>query len=141
MKRSLKNKFNSSEYSHWIPSSSPNLPFRTTLILKNEFSLSPNSSRFEFELKGKRGVCESIVFKYSNQIQFKGPDHMALSISPRIGNTLTSWSFLNTPPVERYWGNRKLYFMMLIYGIDNSPINFDLVIEVGEMNCVSVKHH
>lgn len=58
---------------------------------------------------------------------------MALSISPLIGNTLTSWSFLDTPPMERYWGARKLYFMMLVYGTDSSPINFDLIIEVGKM--------
>jgi len=115
----------SSEYSQWIPSSRPNLAFQTTLILKSETVLSPNSTRFEFELRG--------------------PDHMALSISPLIGNTLTSWSFLDTPPLERYWGNRKMYLMMLIYGSDPSPINFDLVIEkssnVGPSFDIAVVSH
>ncbi|KAJ6642253.1 Endoplasmic reticulum metallopeptidase 1, partial [Pseudolycoriella hygida] len=101
--------FTSSQYSHWIPSSSPNLPYPSSLRLVNEEMLSPNSSRFEFELIG--------------------PDHMALSISPLVGNTLTSWSFLDGTPMARQWGNRKLYFMMLIYGVVDSPINFHLVIE------------
>lgn len=57
---------------------------------------------------------------------------MAISISPLIGNSLIRWSFLDEPPAVRYWGDRKLYVMMLIYGNDNSPINFDLVIEVGK---------
>lgn len=109
MNEKKRRNFYFSEYSHWIPSSSPNLPYKSSLTLINGFSLSPNTSRFEFELRG--------------------PDHMALSISPLVGNTLTSWSFPSTP-VERYWGDRKLYFMMMVYGNDNSPINFDLVIEV-----------
>lgn len=62
---------------------------------------------------------------------------MALSISPLIGNTLTSWSFVDTPPMQQYWGDRKLYFMMLIYGVDNSPITFDLIIEVRFSNVLS----
>lgn len=70
------------------------------------------------------------MLKYSNYPTFVGPDHMSMSISPLLGNTLTSWSFIDTPPMERYWGNRKLYFMMLVYGNDNTPINFELVIEV-----------
>ncbi|XP_037035530.1 endoplasmic reticulum metallopeptidase 1-like isoform X2 [Bradysia coprophila] len=101
--------FSTSEYSHWIPSSRPYVPFRSSLTLKREVSLTSSSSRFEFELSG--------------------PDHMVLSISPLEGNTLLSWSFLDKTPVSRSWGNRALYFMMLVYGSDNSPISFDLVIE------------
>lgn len=63
---------------------------------------------------------------------FVGPDHMSLSISPLVGNTLIGWSFIDKPPLERTWGHRKLYFMMIVYGVDNSPINFYLDIEVGK---------
>lgn len=72
------------------------------------------------------------MLKYSSKIHIVGPDHLALSISPLSGNTLTSWSFLDGAPMERYWGTRKLYFMMLVSGMDSSPINFDLIIEVGK---------
>jgi len=102
----------SSEYSHWLPSSSPNLPFETRLTLLSQTNpSSPNITRFAFELRG--------------------PDHMALSISPLPGNNLVSWSFLDTPPLARYWGTRKLYAMMLMYGLDTtgSPISFYLDIE------------
>lgn len=69
----------------------------------------------------------------------EGPDHMALSISPLPGNTLISWSFLNTPPLARSWGSRQLYYMMLIYGLDINPINFYLDIEVGKIRwCVAI---
>lgn len=71
-----------------------------------------------------------LIFEIALINSVLGPDHMALSISPLQGNALLSWSFLDKTPLKRSWGNRALYYMMLVYGRDNSPINFSLVIEV-----------
>lgn len=57
---------------------------------------------------------------------------MALSISPLPGNTLINWSF-DAPRMARSWGSRTLYYMMIVYGVDDSPINFSVDIEVGNV--------
>ncbi|XP_044738212.1 endoplasmic reticulum metallopeptidase 1-like isoform X2 [Chrysoperla carnea] len=90
----------------WIPTTAPIFHRQTNLILKDQRLLKVNVRRLSFIARG--------------------PDRMALFISPKPGSKLIGWSFLDEiPPSGPLWNDRPTYFV--IYGRGKETRNDDWV--------------
>lgn len=98
--------FFSSKYSSWIDFSEPNIPSHPTLEVITK-QVTPISARFDFKLTG--------------------PDHMTIFIGTKNDAVLRSWTF-NDTVIRQKW--EQPYFIYFSYGIDPSPLEFFIEVEV-----------
>lgn len=98
--------------------------------------------RFEFQVTGRTFIHLIWSLLQIFNINYTGPDHLVIAISPLPGRALTNWNLLDHVPKNvQIWnsnvGERLVYFVTAAFG--NGTMNFFLDINVMQSTLILLR--